>query len=115
MLEAEEQELLEQYYPSQTKEVEHTLADTILDDSTESKDPAKQDESASKERVNINTADQGVLESLPGIGPTYAQRIIKYRNEQGNFETIEELKKIDGIAQKRLDNLKPFIKLKDPK
>jgi len=115
MLEAEEQELMAQYYPSEKKTVAAAVSDTVTDDSTDSKQSQKKSQKASKERININTADKSALESLPGIGATYAKRIIKYRKENGKFETIDELKKINGIAQKRLDNLKPFIKLKDPK
>ncbi len=115
MLKAEEQELMTQYYPSAKKTVAAAISDTVTDDSTDSKQLQKKSQQASKERININTADKSALESLPGIGSAYAKRIIDYRNEHGEFETIEELKKIKGIAQKRLDNLKPFVKLKDPK
>lgn len=113
MLEAKEQELMEQYYPRKSEKIYAAKTDTTPTDTTDRKDEQKANQQAQKKRININTAPQKALESLPGIGPTYARRIIKYRKENGKFETIGELKKIDGIAEKRLENLKPFVKLKD--
>lgn len=115
MLEAEEEKLMAQYYPSKNEKVLVASADTVTEDSTANKNDQKADQNAEKERININSADEKTLRSLPGIGPTYAKRIIKYRNENGGFETIDELKEIRGIAQKRLEKLKPFVKLKDSK
>lgn len=62
-----------------------------------------------KGRVNINTASQGELESLPGIGPVIAARIIEYRNKQGAFESCQELLEIKGIGEKVLETFKELI------
>lgn len=53
--------------------------------------------------VNINTATAEELQTLPGIGPTYSQRIIDYREENGPFQTIGELANVEGIGEKRLE------------
>ena len=66
------------------------------------------------DKVNINTADAKLLETLPGIGPAYASRIIEYRTKNGPFATYDELLEIKGIGKKRLEKLLPFIQLKDP-
>lgn len=120
MLKAEEEKLMEQYYPTSAKSVMESKADTVAKDSANAKEVGQSgqkvenaDQNADKERINVNKASREALETLPGIGPTYAKRIIKYRNENGEFESLEELKNIKGIAQKRLDKLMPFIKLKD--
>lgn len=62
-------------------------------------------------KVNINTAGLSELQQLKGIGETYARRIIDYRKEHGRFESIEELINVKGIGKKRLDTIRPFIKL----
>jgi len=48
--------------------------------------------------ININTATQEELETLPGIGPVIAKEIITYRQTQGDFKSIEELQKVSGIG-----------------
>lgn len=120
MIEAKEEKMMEQYYPLSGNNITAASIDTVIEDSTsseEEEEPKGKEDSTNqispKQRINVNTADQKALETLPGIGPTYAKRIIKYRNENGGFKSPEELKKIKGIAQKRLEKLLPFIKLKD--
>lgn len=61
--------------------------------------------------VNINTATKEELEKLPGIGPAMAQRIIDYREKMGNFNSVEDLKKISGIKDATLDKFKDKITL----
>lgn len=63
-------------------------------------------------KININTADINELQKLKGIGITYAQRIVDYRQENGEFRSIEELLNIKGIGEKRLEDIKTFITLK---
>lgn len=59
--------------------------------------------------VNINTATQTELESLPGIGPSLALRIIDYRKENGKFSSIEEIKNVSGIGDSKFESLKAYI------
>ena len=61
--------------------------------------------------VNINTAKQTELETLPGIGPTIALRIIEYREENGKFTNIEELKEVEGIGEAKWEQIKDFIEI----
>lgn len=61
------------------------------------------------ELVNINTAGISELTTLNGIGEKKAQAIMTYREEQGLFGTLEELKNIPGIGDKTFENLKPYI------
>lgn len=66
-------------------------------------------ESKQNIKVNINTATQTQLETLPGIGPSTALKIINYRNEKGKFKTIEEIKEVSGIGESKFNNIKDLI------
>ncbi|MCL6449126.1 MAG: ComEA family DNA-binding protein [Armatimonadetes bacterium] len=59
--------------------------------------------------ININTASQKELESLPGIGPALAERIIQYREKNGPFLSPEDIKNVSGIGEKRYEQLKDLI------
>ena len=59
--------------------------------------------------MNINTANQSELDSLPGIGPSIAQKIIDYREENGNFKTIEELQNVKGIGDAKYEEIKDRV------
>ena len=61
------------------------------------------------EVVNINKATQTELETLPGIGPSLALKIINYRKENGEFSSIEELKNISGIGDSKFEEIKKYI------
>lgn len=61
------------------------------------------------DKVNINTATQTEMETLSGIGPSTALKIINYRNENGKFETIEDLKNVPGIGEAKFENIKENI------
>ncbi|HEX9617646.1 MAG TPA: helix-hairpin-helix domain-containing protein [Anaerolineales bacterium] len=64
--------------------------------------------------VNINTASQADLESLPGIGPVIAQRIITFRQENGPFTRIEELQDVSGIGPATYAKVKDLITVAGP-
>jgi competence protein ComEA len=60
-------------------------------------------------KININTATLAELDTLPGIGPTLAQRILDYRAQKGPFRTIEDLQNVAGIGPKKFADLKDWI------
>ena len=62
-------------------------------------------------KVNINTAPVTELEALPGIGPSKAEAIVKYREEKGNFKTIEDLKNVKGIGDKMFEKISSEIEV----
>lgn len=61
--------------------------------------------------INLNTADKDKLQSISGIGPSTAEKIIDYRKNQGQFKTIEDLKNVSGIGDKTFDKIKNKIKV----
>lgn len=64
---------------------------------------------AQQPRVNINTASEKELRTLPGIGDELAARIVEYRTKVGQFRKPEHLLMVEGISEGRLKNLLPYI------
>jgi len=60
-------------------------------------------------KVNINTANENELESLTGIGEATAKKIIDYRNENGKFSRIEDIKNVKGIGENKFEDIKDSI------
>ena len=65
-----------------------------------------------KTAININKADELELQRLQGIGPSLASKIIDYRNNNGNFASIEDIKKVSGIGDSIFENIKENIYVK---
>ena len=59
--------------------------------------------------VDINSASQEALESLPGIGPVLAQRILEYREANGPFATVEDLQKVEGVGTDTFEKLRELV------
>lgn len=60
----------------------------------------------SDDRVDLNTADQAALETLPRIGPALAERIIAWRDENGRFQSVDDLLAVPGIGEKLLEGIR---------
>lgn len=63
-------------------------------------------------KININTADEKSMESIPGVGPATAKKIVDYRTKQGKFASIEDIKNVSGIGDKKFESMKDFISVK---
>jgi competence protein ComEA len=61
--------------------------------------------------VPLNTADLAALDTLPGVGPVLAQRILDWRAEHGRFTSVDELGEVSGIGEKLLAQLRPLVTL----
>lgn len=81
---------------------ENSIDEKFLEDASNSKDKKNP-------KVNINTATQTELETLPGIGPSLALKIINYRKENGKFSSIDDIKNVSGIGDSKFNNIKDFI------
>ena len=65
-----------------------------------------------KKIININKANETDLQTLPGIGASLAGRIVEYRNSNGKFNEIEDIKNVSGIGDSKYENIKNFICVK---
>jgi len=63
--------------------------------------------------ININSATQAQFEALPGIGPKVAQRIVEYRQKNGQFKKVEDLMNVKGIGEKSFLKLKPYLTISE--
>ncbi|WP_343344051.1 helix-hairpin-helix domain-containing protein [Terrisporobacter petrolearius] len=71
-----------------------------------------QDESSKTSQININTATLEELDTLPGVGEATANKIVNHRGESGNFKSIEEIKNVNGIGDKKFEDMKDLICVK---
>ena len=62
--------------------------------------------------LDLNEAASGELERISGIGPVLAGRIIRFREKQGGFRTLEELKKVKGIGPVTYREIRPYLSVK---
>ena len=76
---------------------------------TEGSAPETTTETEPSGPVNINTATLEQLQTLPGIGPVLAQSILDYREEYGEFSSVEELANVSGIGTKRLEAILDYV------
>ncbi|HHY05267.1 MAG TPA: competence protein ComEA [Thermoanaerobacterales bacterium] len=68
--------------------------------------------SGNSNKININKANLQELDTLPGIGPATAQKIIDYRSQNGPFTSIEEIKNVSGIGEKKFEQIKEQISVR---
>lgn len=69
-------------------------------------------DSSNSSKININTATKSQLETLPGVGESTAQKIIDYREQNGKFKNIEDIKNVSGIGDAKYNNIKEYICIK---
>ena len=86
----------------------------VAPDAQESR-PAPKPADAAAAPVNLNTATVAQLESLPGIGPAMAQRIMEYRQQTGGFKRIEDLMNVRGIGEAAFLKLRALVTITAPR
>ncbi len=65
-----------------------------------------------RDRLDLNEATVEALQSLPGVGPVLAARIVERRVARGPFRRVEELQDVKGIGRKRMEQLRPWVRVK---
>ena len=97
------------YIPNKNEKVSMYITDNGGNNIIEESNNTQNGEKGGSKKVNINTASQSELDSLPGIGPALAQNIIDYREENGGFKSIEELQNVKGIGDAKYDDIKDNV------
>ncbi|MDR1774363.1 MAG: ComEA family DNA-binding protein [Clostridioides sp.] len=89
--------------PKIGEEVNYNVSNADISDVSSSGD------TSNTSKININTADESELQKLDGVGEATAKKIIKYRTEKGPFKTINDIKNVSGIGDKKFEALKDSI------
>ena len=71
-----------------------------------------EDEDVKDGKININTADIDLLQTINGVGESLANKIIDYRKQNGKFKSIDDLKNVSGIGEKKFEDIKDKVIVK---
>ena len=94
----------------QLEEQNANIEDSYI--TTESGASIKETQTKTIQKVNINTASQQELETLTGVGPSIASKIVEYRKQNGLFKTIDDIKNVSGIGDNKFESFKDEICVK---
>ena len=97
------------YIPKKGEEIEDSITSSK---SVETSSSITSSVASKSSKININKATQSELESIPGIGPSTALKIINYREENGKFSSIEDIKNVSGIGEVKYSKMKDYITIK---
>lgn len=100
------------YVPRKGEMPPPTLASKTPNSTTQAHSRDSKSHSAVRFPLDLNTATAEQLEAIPGIGPVLAQRIVDYRRANGRFQSVDDLLEVQGIGQKRLENMRPYVVVK---
>ena len=94
----------------QLEEQNANIEDSYI--TTESGASIQETQTKTSQKVNINTASQQELETLTGVGPSIASKIVVYRKQNGLFKTIDDIKNVSGIGDNKFESFKDEICVK---
>ena len=97
------------YIPKKGEEMPN---DSVSSSSKNSSYSSYSSSSLKTNKININKASQTELETIPGVGPSTALKIINYREENGKFSKIEDIKNVSGIGDSKYEQMKEYISVK---
>jgi len=96
-------------FKSRYSELDKEFSEISKNDSLLTIQKEKRENQTINLKININTAGEGELMKLPGIGTVLSKRIINYRNSIGKFKIVSEIIKIKGIGEKKFEKILPYI------
>jgi competence protein ComEA len=94
------------------RSAEAAVTSEASDATSASADPTVASDGPPSQIVDINAADENELETLPGIGPSLASRIVTFREINGPFSSADDLLDVNGMTQGRLDAISPYVATK---
>lgn len=94
---------------NRAEKVHDEMVIAVPEEGEEAAGPANAEDETSNEKIRINQASQEEIESLSGIGPSKAEAIIDYREDNGPFEDEKDLLEVSGLGEKTLENLQDDI------
>ena len=71
--------------------------------------PAAAPKASEARPIDINTADSAAFETVPGIGKSLSARILTFREKNGPFQSVDDLLKVQGIGEKSIQKLRPYL------
>ena len=97
------------HIPSKEEKESTIIVESNIDSGTVEQSNEIKSNNNKKLKININTATNTDLETLPGIGESTALKIIEYRKEKGKFKLIEDIKQVNGIGENKFNKIKELI------
>jgi competence protein ComEA len=88
-----------------------TPGNALVSDTGDSASGSSHEIATSTGRIDLNSASLDQIESLPGIGATKANAILKVREELGGFKSVDDLDRVPGIGEKTVERLRPFVEV----
>lgn len=98
------------YIPNKNEKIsEYIIDESVVESKSSTGLSGNKEDGGKNVKVNINTATLEELDNLPGIGPSLAERIIEYREENGKFNSIEDIQNVKGIGESKYNDIKEKI------
>lgn len=97
------------YIPNKKDKISEYVSEGGGQNVVSSADASSNSETNKNKKININTAGKEELQKISGIGPSLAEKIISYRNSNGKFKKIEDIKNVNGIGENKYRNIKGSI------
>lgn len=97
------------YIPNKKEKINEYITSGNGNNGIKEEENSSNNSKGENKKVNLNTATQSELDSLPGIGPSTAQKIIDYREENGKFNKVEDLQNVKGIGESKYSEIKDKV------
>lgn len=98
---------------SVVRDEQSIMVSEIVDEQPDETAPSSRAPTRSDSLIDLNSATAVELQSLPGIGPAIADRVLDHRESEGTFSSVDELSDVSGISDRMVDDLRPLVTIDD--